>query len=169
MPIFDYSCEACGHNFDVLQKLGADPLKECPECGKHELKKCVSAPAFHLKGKGWRNSDDTPKKPDVRPRFGHTLDSPVAHAEHSHDGPAKSDGHSHGGGDAHGKEHGKEHDKGHSHSPDHSHGHSHGHEESGGGVGRIVREHVKSPNHDKGHGHSHDHSQPSGGKHKHDH
>jgi len=159
MPIFDYSCQACGHSFDILQKLGADPLTECPECGEHELKKLLSAPAFHLKGKGWRKSDDTPKKPDVRPKFAHTLDSPVAHAEHTHDGPAKPAGHSHGGGE------------GHKH--DHSHGHSH--EESGGGVGRIVREHVKSHTHEKDHGHSHSHdhshdkSHSSGGKHKHDH
>lgn len=155
MPIFDYSCQACGHSFDILQKLGADPLTECPECGEHELKKLLSAPAFHLKGKGWRKSDDTPKKPDVRPKFAHTLDSAVPHAEHTHDGPAKSDSHSHG----------------------HSHGHSH--EESGGGVGRIAREHVKSHDHgqhhdkDHGHGHSHDHSHDrghsSGSKHKHDH
>ena len=157
MPIFDYSCQACGHSFDILQKLGADPLTECPECGQPELKKLLSAPAFHLKGKGWRNSDDTPKKPFIRPKFAHTLDSPVAHAEHKHDGASAAGEQSH--------------DK----------GHSHGQDEQAGGVGKIVREHVHGHSHshahdhgsDKpkkdsgkksaGHGHSHSHG------HKHDH
>ena len=141
MPIFDYRCEACGHSFDILQKLGDDPLTVCTECGQPQLKKLLSAPAFHLKGKGWRNSDDAPKKPDVRPKFGHTLDSAKPHAEHSHDGPAKP-----------------------------AHQHDHGHDqkkepETGGGMGKIVRDHVHS--HDHGHSHSHDKS--SGHSHGHSH
>jgi len=129
LPIFAYRCDECGHTFDILQKLGAEPLADCPECNQPTLTKLVSAPAFHLKGKGWRNSDDAPKKPDVRPKFTHTFDSPAPHAEHSH---------SHGGHDhaADGKEkqakkekdHGHSHDKGHSHDHGgHSHGHKHGH------------------------------------------
>ena len=167
MPIFDYSCEACGHTFDILQKLGADPLVECPECGQPKLKKLLSAPAFHLKGKGWRNSDDAPKKPDVRPKFAHTLDSAVPHAEHTHDGPAKSPG------KAHDHKHGHSH--GHSHGD--SHGHSHDHQESGGGLGAIARKAVESKGHghthdhskDKGHSHGHTHGHSHGHKHKHDH
>lgn len=122
MPIFDYRCEACGHTFDVLQKLGADPLTDCPECGAAELKKMVSAPAFHLKGKGWRKSDDTPKKPETKPKFTHTIDTPKPHAEHSH-------GHSHGHSHSHGDKDAAKKDKGHSHGHkhDHSHGHSHSH------------------------------------------
>jgi putative FmdB family regulatory protein len=165
MPIFDYSCRSCGHTFDVLQKLGADALVDCPECGQPDLKKLLSAPAFHLKGKGWRNSDDTPKKPDVRPKFAHTFDSATPHAEH--EAPSAAAGHKGAG-------HSHDHDKGHDTSHDHSHGHGHSHVEDGGGVGRIVREHVRSHNHDKAgksdsgssdHGHSHGHSHG----HKHDH
>ncbi len=141
MPIFDYRCQACDHTFDILQKLGAEPLTDCPECGQVELKKLLSAPAFHLKGKGWRNSDDTPKKPNVRPKFAHTLDSPVPHAEHTHDGPSQSAGH--------------------------SHGHGHNHDDHGGGVGRIVREHVHSHGHS--HDHAGDKEKKSGDHgHKHD-
>jgi len=127
VPIFDYSCAACGHTFDVLQKLGAEPLTECPECHAAELRKLVSAPAFHLRGKGWKNSDDTPKRPNVRPKFAHTMDSPVPHAEHSHEPVAKpaADGHSQGPQkkQAHGHSHSHSHDHGHSHG--HSHGHKH--------------------------------------------
>jgi putative FmdB family regulatory protein len=104
VPIFAYRCDECGHALDILQKLGAEALADCPECGQPTLTKLLSAPAFHLKGKGWRNSDDTPKKPDVRPKATHTFDSPTPHAEHSH-------GHSHDhGGHSHGHKHGHKHD-----------------------------------------------------------
>ena len=155
MPIFDYRCEACGHSVDILQKLGADALEDCPECGKATLKKLLSAPAFHLKGKGWRNSDDAPKKMDVRPKFAHTLDSPVAHAEHSHDGPSE-----------HKHDHSTDSAQGHSH----SHGSEHKHEPQGG-MEKLVRKHVDKDidkKSHKSHGHSHDHGHSHGHGHKHD-
>ena len=136
MPIFDYKCDACEHNFDVLQRLGADPLTLCPECGSEALKKLVSAPAFHLKGKGWRNSDETPKKPNIRPRFMHTLDSPTPHAEHTHDEPKpaleKRGGidkvvrdHVHSSGHSQGSDGDKKTTKSHGHSFDKGHSHDH--------------------------------------------
>ena len=91
MPIYEYECKNCGHVFDVLQKMSDDPLTECPECGQPDLRKLLSAPNFHLKGKGWRKTDADQKsqKPAQRPRFAHTFDSPVPHGDH-HD-----HGHSH--------------------------------------------------------------------------
>lgn len=57
MPIYEYACQSCGHIFDVLQKMSAEPLTDCPECGKPELKKLLSAPNFRLKGGGWYETD----------------------------------------------------------------------------------------------------------------
>ena len=57
MPIYEYACGSCGHVFDVLQKMDAVPLLDCPECGKPELKKLLSAPNFRLKGGGWYETD----------------------------------------------------------------------------------------------------------------
>ena len=57
MPIYEYACQACGHTFDALQKMSADPLTDCPECGAPELKKLLSAPNFRLKGSGWYETD----------------------------------------------------------------------------------------------------------------
>ena len=57
MPIYEYACEACGHEFEALQKVSEKPLKKCPECGKPKLKKLVSAPSFRLKGGGWYETD----------------------------------------------------------------------------------------------------------------
>jgi len=57
MPIYEYACGSCGHVFDVLQKMDAAPLLDCPECGKPKLKKLLSAPNFRLKGGGWYETD----------------------------------------------------------------------------------------------------------------
>jgi putative FmdB family regulatory protein len=48
MPIYEYECTKCGHYLEALQKIADKPLRECPECGKHSLKRLVSAPMFRL-------------------------------------------------------------------------------------------------------------------------
>lgn len=57
MPIYEYQCSDCGHAFDELQKMDADPLVECPKCAQPSLVKLVSAPSFRLKGSGWYETD----------------------------------------------------------------------------------------------------------------
>lgn len=56
MPLYEYLCDACGHQFERIQKY-SDPLVEtCPVCGA-AVHKLVSSPAFHLKGSGWYATD----------------------------------------------------------------------------------------------------------------
>lgn len=57
MPIYEYECGSCGHRLEAIQKISDDPLKECPNCHKPELKKLISAAAFRLKGGGWYETD----------------------------------------------------------------------------------------------------------------
>ena len=57
MPIYEYSCEACGHQMEAIQKMSDDPLRDCPSCGEAKLKKLISAPGFRLKGGGWYETD----------------------------------------------------------------------------------------------------------------
>ncbi len=57
MPIYEYRCEACDHDMEAMQKMSADALTDCPECGKQELKKMISAAGFRLKGSGWYETD----------------------------------------------------------------------------------------------------------------
>jgi len=57
MPIYEYQCQSCGKELEVLQKISDAPLTECPECGKASLQKKVSAAAFRLKGGGWYETD----------------------------------------------------------------------------------------------------------------
>jgi len=53
MPIYEYVCENCHNELEVLQKISEPKLTECPQCGKPTLKRKTSISAFHLKGGGW--------------------------------------------------------------------------------------------------------------------
>jgi putative FmdB family regulatory protein len=57
MPIYAYRCSACGHAEDVMQKMSAEPLTECPHCHAAAFSKQLTAPGFQLKGNGWYASD----------------------------------------------------------------------------------------------------------------
>lgn len=57
MPIYEYACNACGHQMEAMQKMSDAPLSECPACGKPELEKLISAAGFRLKGGGWYETD----------------------------------------------------------------------------------------------------------------
>ncbi|MDJ0778302.1 MAG: zinc ribbon domain-containing protein [Gammaproteobacteria bacterium] len=57
MPIYEYLCSTCNHEFDALQKVSEEPLTDCPECGESALKKKLSAPGFRLSGSGWYETD----------------------------------------------------------------------------------------------------------------
>jgi putative FmdB family regulatory protein len=57
MPLYEYECDACGHRFELIQKLSDPPPDKCPECGRPKLHKVQSAPAFQFKGSGWYVTD----------------------------------------------------------------------------------------------------------------
>lgn len=57
MPIYEYRCSACGHQQEVLQRISAAPLTDCPKCSKPSMQKMVTAAGFQLKGSGWYATD----------------------------------------------------------------------------------------------------------------
>ncbi len=57
MPFYEYQCKSCGHELEAMQKISEAPLKKCPECGKSQLQRLISAPVFRLKGSGWYETD----------------------------------------------------------------------------------------------------------------
>ncbi len=57
MPIYAFACDACGHQFDRLQKLSDPDPDACPACGKPTVKRQVTAPSFRLAGSGWYETD----------------------------------------------------------------------------------------------------------------
>lgn len=56
MPIYEYRCEECEREIEVLQRIDEPPLAECPHCGG-PVRKLISAPAFQFKGSGWYVTD----------------------------------------------------------------------------------------------------------------
>lgn len=66
MPIYEYQCTNCNHQFDLLQKVNDAPVRQCPKCLEDKVIRLISAAAFQLKGTGWYVTDfknkDNPKK-----------------------------------------------------------------------------------------------------------
>jgi putative FmdB family regulatory protein len=56
VPIYEYRCNDCGHQFEVTQRMSDAPLTECEVCGGH-VSKVLFAPAIHFKGTGFHNTD----------------------------------------------------------------------------------------------------------------
>ncbi|WP_446744885.1 FmdB family zinc ribbon protein [Silvibacterium acidisoli] len=56
MPLYEYRCKQCGHQFEKIQSFSAPDLTECPVC-KGELERLISAPAIQFKGAGWYVND----------------------------------------------------------------------------------------------------------------
>lgn len=64
MPIYEYRCQVCRHEMEVMQKMADEALTTCPACGKEGLTKLISRSSFQLKGTGWYQTDfkNTPDK-----------------------------------------------------------------------------------------------------------
>ena len=53
MPIYEYICKSCEHEFEEVQKFSETSLEKCPDCGQNTAERQVSMSSFHLKGGGW--------------------------------------------------------------------------------------------------------------------
>ena len=53
MPVYEYACEKCGHEFEAEQRITEAPLKTCPRCKARKVKRLISQTSFVLKGGGW--------------------------------------------------------------------------------------------------------------------
>ncbi len=71
MPIYEYACKACDHEFEREQRISEKPVRKCPKCGKLRAKRLISRTSFMLKGGGWYNdlyASSKPKSPsDEKP------------------------------------------------------------------------------------------------------
>jgi putative FmdB family regulatory protein len=66
MPMYEYNCEKCNHQFELRQKFSDQPARECPKCGG-KVEKMISASAFSLKGSGWFAEGYCPKTAAPKP------------------------------------------------------------------------------------------------------
>lgn len=54
MPLYEYRCQSCGKNEEVLESMTAPEEHDCSSCGTASgMKRQVSKPAFNLAGSGW--------------------------------------------------------------------------------------------------------------------
>lgn len=56
MPLYEYRCQSCGHQFEKIQSFSAPEEKECPVC-HGPVERLISAPAVQFKGSGWYVTD----------------------------------------------------------------------------------------------------------------
>ena len=61
MPLYEYLCDACGHQFELIRKFSDPPLKKCPVC-RGAVHKLQSAPAIQFKGSGFYITDYAKKE-----------------------------------------------------------------------------------------------------------
>ncbi len=67
MPTYQYECDACGHDFEILQSMLDRKLKKCPECKEDKLHRLIGAGSgIIFKGSGFYETDykkkESPKK-----------------------------------------------------------------------------------------------------------
>src|SRR5262249_1690504 len=56
VPLYEYQCKKCQHQFEKIQKFSDAPVKKCPECGG-PVEQLLSSPAVRFKGSGWDVTD----------------------------------------------------------------------------------------------------------------
>ena len=44
MPIYDYACRACGHEFEALTRGSSSKTPTCPECQSEDAERLMSMP-----------------------------------------------------------------------------------------------------------------------------
>jgi putative FmdB family regulatory protein len=53
MPIYEYLCKGCGHEFEREQRITDKPVRTCPQCKARKVQRLISQTSFVLKGGGW--------------------------------------------------------------------------------------------------------------------
>ena len=83
MPFYEYKCDSCGHQFEKLQRISDEPLKECEKCGE-AVRRIIFPSAIVYKGSGFYSTEYG------RSKFNHPS-APPKETTSSSDTKAKSD------------------------------------------------------------------------------
>lgn len=57
MPTYEYACDSCGHDFEVVQKMSDPAVDVCPECGKRVRRVLSGGLGISFKGSGFYVND----------------------------------------------------------------------------------------------------------------
>jgi len=81
MPIYEYLCQACGHQFEEWQKITDKPVRTCPKCKARKVERLISQTSFKLKGGGWYSDLYSGPKPNGAKDQGASKDSTTKEAK----------------------------------------------------------------------------------------
>jgi putative FmdB family regulatory protein len=52
LPLYEYKCAKCAHQFEKIEKHNAPTTQRCPKCGG-KAERMISAAGIQFKGSGW--------------------------------------------------------------------------------------------------------------------
>lgn len=85
MPLFDFRCRSCAHEFEVLIRPAShgDPTPSCPACGGNELERLLSTFATSSREKTQAAADAKNKKAaEIGRRDTAAMDREIDHHRH---------------------------------------------------------------------------------------
>ena len=65
MPTYEFGCQDCGYEFEVIKKMSDQSMPECVRCQSIKVEKLLSVSSFQLKGSGWAH-DGYANSPNVK-------------------------------------------------------------------------------------------------------
>lgn len=57
MPTYEYACDSCTNNFEVIQKMIDEAIKVCPSCGKKVRRVLSGGIGISFRGSGFYVTD----------------------------------------------------------------------------------------------------------------
>jgi putative FmdB family regulatory protein len=57
VPIYEFYCRACNHEFEQIVSFSESAMPSCPSCQSADVGRHMSRPAIHFKGSGWYITD----------------------------------------------------------------------------------------------------------------
>lgn len=95
MPVYQYACPDCGHQFEKQQKFTEEKIKVCPVCKKRRVHRVVGQVAVAFRGSGFyvndsRGANPAGAKPAGKPAETATTDTKPAESKPAESKPAES-------------------------------------------------------------------------------
>ena len=91
MPLYEYRCRNCNHQFEIQQSFSDDALTECPECSG-DLRKVFNPVGISFKGSGFYKNDSRPGTSRSSSGSGSSSGSSDSNSSSSSSSDSKSEG-----------------------------------------------------------------------------
>jgi len=91
MPIYEFICQACGHEFEQIVSFSATKSPSCPACHSEQVQRQLSRPAIHFKGSGWYITDSKASPTAANGKTGEKAEAAESPSAEKADAPAKTE------------------------------------------------------------------------------